>query len=444
MSDAQRIERSLALYRRARERIPGVAQLISRRPTRAAFGVSPIYAQRAKGCRIWDVDGNEYIDWHSGVGPIVLGYCDDEVDAAVCAQIARGTVSSLLDESQVLLAEELVRLIPCAEMVRFCKGGGEACAIAVRIARAHSGRDKVLFCGYHGWHDWYLAANLGGEHLAGHLFNGIEPLGVPRALEGTALPFSYGDASELEQLLRAHGDQVACIIMEPMRSSEPPDGYLQAVRALADRHGVLLVFDEVSSGFRIALGGAQEYLGVAPDLSVFAKAISNGYPLGAVVGRRAYMAGVERLFVSSAYWDDAVGTSAGLATLRALQERGAVDHFRRIGALFQEQINAVAQRVGAPVECAGSAAHPHIRFAVGEADLLKKVQTLFVQENARRGVLLATGLFLNWSHDEEAVEKTAAAVGESLVVIARALETGGVDTALASPVQEELFRRQVD
>ena len=444
MNDAQRIARSLALYRRAKEHIPGVAQLISRRPTRAAFGVSPIYAERAKGCRIWDVDGNEYIDWHSGVGPIVLGYCDDEVDAAVCAQMARGTVSSLLDENQVLLAEELVRLIPSAEMVRFCKGGGEACAIAVRIARAHSGRDKVLFCGYHGWHDWYLAANLGGEHLAGHLFNGIEPLGVPQALEGTALPFTYGDLSELEGLLQVHGSDVACIIMEPMRSTEPPDGYLQAVRALADRHGVLLVFDEVSSGFRVALGGAQEYLGVTPDLAVFAKAISNGYPLGAVVGRRSCMAAVERLFISSAYWDDAVGTSAALATLRALEERDAVAHFRWIGGLFREQINAAAQRVGAPVECAGCAAHPTIRFAIEEPGLLKKVQTLFVQENARRGVLLATGLFLNWSHDEEAVEKTASAVGESLAVIVQALDVGQVDAALVSPVQEELFRRQVD
>ncbi len=443
MDDHRRIERSLALYHRAQACIPGVAQLISRRPTRAALGVSPIYAERAKGCRIWDVDGNEYIDWHSGVGPIVLGYCDDEVDAAARAQIARATVTSILDEQQVLLAEELVRIIPSAEMVRFCKGGGEACAMAVRIARGYSGRDKVLFCGYHGWHDWYLAANLGGEHLAGHLFNGIEPIGVPRALEGTALPFTYGDLEGLEALLAAHAGEVACIIMEPMRSEEPAPGYLQGVRALADRHEVVLIFDEVSSGFRVALGGAQEHIGVTPDLAVFAKAISNGYPLGAVVGARRVMSGIERMFVSSAYWDDAVSTSAALATLRALQERDSVAHFRRIGALFAEQINDAARRTGAPVRCVGCAAHPLIRFDLEAPEVLKKVQTLFIQENARRGILLATGLFLNGAHDEEAVDTTARAVAESFSVIERALATNRLVAAFVSPVQVEIFRRQV-
>lgn len=315
--------------------------------------------------------------------------------------------------------------------------------MAVRIARGYSGRDKVLFCGYHGWHDWYLAANLGGEHLAGHLFNGIEPIGVPRALEGTALPFTYGDLEGLEALLAAHAGEVACIIMEPMRSEEPAPGYLQGVRALADRHEVVLIFDEVSSGFRVALGGAQEHIGVTPDLAVFAKAISNGYPLGAVVGARRVMSGIERMFVSSAYWDDAVSTSAALATLRALQERDSVAHFRRIGALFAEQINDAARRTGAPVRCVGCAAHPLIRFDLVAPEVLKKVQTLFIQENARRGILLATGLFLNGAHDEEAVDTTARAVAESFSVIERALATNRLDAALVSPVQEELFRRQV-
>ena len=443
MDKRRRIDRSMALYARAKAHIPGAAQLISRRPTRAALGVSPIYAQRSKGCRIWDVDGNEYIDWHSGVGPIVLGYCDDEVDAAVCEQIRRGTVTSILDETQVLLAEELVRLIPSAEMVRFCKGGGEACAIAVRIARGFTGRDRVLFCGYHGWHDWYLAANLGGEHLANHLFNGIEAIGVPAALEGTAAPFPYGDLDALERLLARGGDEVACIIMEPMRSEEPPAGYLEGVRALADQYGVVLIFDEVSSGFRIALGGVQEYAGVTPDLSVFAKAISNGYPLGAIVGKKTYMAGVEQMFISSAYWDDAIGARAALVTLRALQERGCIPHFHRVGTLFRERINEEAERVGLRAACAGSAAHPNIRFEVERPEDLKKVQTLFVQENARRGVLLSTGLFLNGSHDEEAVDITGRAVGETFSVIAQALAAGCLDEALVSPVQDESFRRQV-
>ena len=288
------MRRSLQIYERAKALVPGTTQLISRRPTRAALGVSPIYAERAKGCRIWDVDGNEYIDWTSAVGPVILGYADEVVDAAVRAQIDRGTIYSIVQESAVELAEELVRIVPSAEMVRFCKGGGEACTIAVRIARGVTGRDKVLFCGYHGWHDWYQAANIGAERLASHLFNGIEPIGVPRCLEGTALPFTYGDVDELTALLEAHAGELACIIMEPMRSDEPPPGYLEKVRELASHYGVVLIFDEVSSGFRVALGSAQEYTGVTPDMSVFAKAISNGYPMGAVVGKREFMAPARR------------------------------------------------------------------------------------------------------------------------------------------------------
>jgi glutamate-1-semialdehyde 2,1-aminomutase len=437
------ISRSLAIYERAKALIPGTTQLISRRPTRAALGVSPIYAERAKGCRIWDVDGNEYIDWTSAVGPVILGYADEVVDQAVREQIERGAIYSIVQESAVELAEELVRLIPSAEMVRYCKGGGEACAIAVRIARGVSGKDRVLFCGYHGWHDWYLAANLGAERLASHLFNGIEPIGVPRGLEGTALPFTYGDLEGLQELLATNDGEVACIIMEPMRSEEPPEGYLQGVRDLASRYGVVLIFDEVSSGFRIALGGAQEYAGVTPDMSVFAKAISNGYPMAAVVGGREFMEPAARMFISSAYWDDNIGVAAALATLGELERREAVAHFNRIGDLFAEQINAAASAVGLDAECRGVAAHPGIHFGVTDPDLIAKVHALFIQENARRGVILATGFMFNCAHGEAEVALTAAVVRESFAVIAEGLERGTLDELLECPPQEELFRRLV-
>ena len=211
------MSRSLEIHARAAELIPGISQLISRRPSRAAFGVSPIYAEKAKGCRIQDVDGNEYIDWGSAVGPIILGYADPTVDAAVVEAIDRGSIYSIIHENSVELAELLVDIVPSAEMVRYCKGGGEACTVAVRIARGATGRDKVLFSGYHGWHDWYLAANLGREKLQDHLFSGIDPVGVPAALEGTSIPFEYGDLDMLEDLLKQNEGEVACIIMEPMR-----------------------------------------------------------------------------------------------------------------------------------------------------------------------------------------------------------------------------------
>src|SRR5262245_10680688 len=268
-----RVARSMEMYRRAMELIPGGTQLISRRPSRFAYGVSPVYAARAKGARFWDVDGDEYIDWVSGIAAIILGYADPVVDQAVIEQIQTGTIYAVNHELEVELAEELCRTVPCAEMVRYAKCGGEACAIAVRIARGATGRDKVLFCGYHGWQDWYLAANLAAEaNLNAHLFPGIEPIGVPAALAGTVLPFPYGDLAALGQLLDDHKGEVAAVIMEPLRSEMPPAGYLEGVRKLCREHGAVLIFDEVSSGFRLAVGGAQEYLGVTPDMAVFAKA----------------------------------------------------------------------------------------------------------------------------------------------------------------------------
>ena len=417
--------------------------MISRRPSRWAQGVSPVYADRAKGCRIWDVDGNEYLDWMSGCGPIILGYADDVVDDAVREQIGRGSIYTLVHESQVELAEELVRLIPSAEMVRYTKGGGEACAVAVRIARGVTNRDKVLFCGYHGWHDWYLAANLGAEVLDTHLLPGIEPIGVPRALEGTAIPFEYGNLDMLEDLLKRSGGEIACIIMEPMRTEPPPAGYLEGVRDLATRYGVVLIYDEVSCGFRVALGGVQEYTGVIPDISVIAKAISNGYPMAAIVGRREFMEPLERMFISSAYWDDNIGVAAALATLRELERRNAVDHFGKIGASFKERINRAAEEAGLEARCAGVDGHPGIRFNIPDPMTARKVETLFIQENARRGVILSSGIFFNCAHDEAALGQTEEAVRESFAVISDGLENDRLDDLLECELQQDLFRRLV-
>tara|TARA_B100000809_G_scaffold240354_1_gene262590 strand:+ start:1652 stop:2998 length:1347 start_codon:yes stop_codon:yes gene_type:complete len=437
------LTRSLEIYERARKLIPGTTQLISRRPTRAALGFSPIYAQSASGCRITDVDGNEFIDWYSAVGPIILGYANEVVDEAVKAQIDRGSVYSIVHESSVELAELLVRIVPSAEMVRYAKGGGEACTMAVRIARGVTGRDKVLFSGYHGWHDWYLAANLGAERLAGHLFNGIDPVGVPRALEGTAVPFEYGDLQHLEDLLQANDGDVAAIIMEPMRTELPAAGYLEGVRALADRHGVVLIFDEVSCGWRISLGGVQEVVGVTPDLTVFAKAISNGYPMAAVVGRRHVMEPVANMFISSAYWDDNIGIAAALATIKELERIDAPALFGRLGATFRERVDGAAQAAGCPARCVGAAAHPRIQFDV-TAEQAPKVATLFVQENARHGVILAGGLFFNTAHDDvEALDRTEAAVRASFAVIADGLQRDCLDDLIECEMVEESFRRLV-
>jgi glutamate-1-semialdehyde 2,1-aminomutase len=438
------VQHSLTLYDRALELIPGAAQLISRRASRFAYGVSPIYAVRAKGSRIWDVDGNEFIDWMSSVGAIILGYADEVVDAAVKEQIDKGAIYTLNHEREIELAEKLTRTIPSAEMVRYAKGGGEACAIAVRIARGTTGRDKVLFCGYHGWHDWYLAANLVNDGaLDEHLFPGIEPIGVPKALAGTIYPFRYGDLNMLEDLLQQHAGEVACVIMEPMRSENPPVGYLEGVRELATQHEVVLIFDEVSTGPRPSLGGAQEYLGVTPDMSVWAKAMSNGYAMGAVVGKRWAMEPASGMFVSSTYWSDTIGITAALTTLRELRRRNAVAHIHRIGRLIKEQMNAAIAEVGIDAECAGCDWHPGVRFYVNDAALQKKVITLYVQEMAKRGIFTISAFYINAAHSADDVAQTVAAAKEAFAVIKDGLDNNRVDKLLEARVIEDSFRRLV-
>jgi glutamate-1-semialdehyde 2,1-aminomutase len=441
---ASRVRRSLELYCRALELIPGGTQLVSRRPTRFANGISPVYARRARGARFWDVDGNEYIDWVSGIGAIILGYADPVVDRAVCEQIQSGNNYSINHELEIELAEELVRTIPCAEMVRYAKTGGEACTIAVRIARGATGRDKVLFCGYHGWHDWYLAANLAAEaNLNTHLFPGIEPIGVPRALAGTALPFPYGDLAALGQLLDEHKGEVAAVIMEPLRSEQPPAGYLEGVARLTRAHGAVLIFDEVSSGFRIHIGGAQAHVGVTPDLAVLAKAISNGYPMAAVVGQRVVMEAAGRMFISSTYWSDTIGLRAALTTLRELRKRDVPAGLHRLGAELQQGLNAAAEETGMAVRSGGLVVHPSLQFQVEDPVLKTKLGTLFIQEMAKRGCHGYTSFYLNAAQGAAEVEQTVDAARETFALMQEGLAGDNIDSLLECDLRQDAFRRLV-
>jgi len=439
-----RVPRSMALYERALQLIPGGTQLISRRPNRVAYGVSPVYAARARGARFWDVDGHEYIDWISGIGAILLGYADPVVDDAVREQIAAGTMYSVNHELEVELAEELCRSIPCAEMVRYAKCGGEACAIAVRIARGATGRDKILFCGYHGWHDWYLAANLSEEaSLNAHLFPGIEPIGVPRALAGTALPFAYGDLPALGELLDRHRGEVAAVIMEPLRSEIPPPGYLNGVGKLARAHGAAFILDEVSAGLRYGMGGAQQYLGVTPDMAVFAKSLSNGYPMAAVVGKREWMEPAGRMFISSTYWSDTIGLRAALTTLREARRRGVSGQLWRFGAELKQRLNVAAAETGVDVTCQGIDVHPHLHFHVEDQRLKSQVVTLYIQEMAKRGCHGYASFYLNAAQGEAELEQTVAAVRATFGIIREGLDTNTVEQRLECEMQQDAFRRLV-
>ena len=438
------VTRSYEIYERAGELIPGRTQLISRRASRFASGISPVYAQSAKGSRFIDVDENEYIDWMSSVGAVILGHADDVVDRAVEEQIKRGSLSSLNSPLEIELAEELVDTIPSAEMVRYTKGGGEACAAAARIARGTTGRDKIIFCGYHGWHDWYQAANYEADPVSGEFpFAGIEPIGVPKVLAGTVIPFPYGDLDALRELLDEHAGEVAAVMMEPLRSTLPEPGFLEGVKELAHAHDAILIFDEVSCGWRLSVGGVQEYVGVTPDMTVLAKAMSNGYPMGAVVGSREVMEPASRMFVSSSYWSDNIGLTAALTTIRELKRRDSAAFFLETGEKLRQALNGSIADAGLSGEYTGLHTALSLSLYLPDENLRAKVNTLFIQEMARRGVHCPMGFILNMAHTDEVIRRTAEAATEAFDVIRSGLESDDIDSLLICDLTQEPFRRLV-
>jgi glutamate-1-semialdehyde 2,1-aminomutase len=429
-----------ALYRRGRRRIPGGTQLLSKRPEMFAPEQWPAYFSRAKGVEVWDLDGRRYIEMSlSGIGACVLGYGDPDVDAAVREAIDRGNMSTLNCPEEVELADLLCELHPWADMVRYGRCGGEAMAMAVRIARAHTRRDKVAFCGYHGWHDWYLAANLAdGSRLDGHLLPGLDPAGVPRGLAGTALPFRYNQIADLEAIVTEHRDSLAAIVMEPVRNHEPAAGFLHHVREIATRFGAVLIFDEVSSGLRLTCGGAHMVYRVHPDIAVFAKAIGNGYPMAAVIGRGTVMQAAQATFISSTYWTDRIGPAAALATLRKYQRANVAVHLADIGSRVQEGWRSAASSAGLAVHVSGIPALSHLAF---EHAAPQAVVTLFTQLMLDKGFLASKGFYASYAHQPEHVERYLAAVNEVFPDVARTIAAGQVEARLAGPVAHEGFRR---
>ncbi|MBM3497500.1 MAG: aminotransferase class III-fold pyridoxal phosphate-dependent enzyme [Armatimonadetes bacterium] len=444
MSQHRGVARSLALYDRARGLIPGGTHLFGRRAELGAWGAMPIFAERHAGGRFWDVDGHEYVDLLMGAGAIILGHAYPPVVEAVQRQAALGTGLTINHPLEVELAELLTEVIPCAERVRFCKGGGEADAIAIRIARAATGRDKVAFCGYHGWHDWYIAANLADDTtLNAHLMPGIEPRGVPKGLTGTAIPFAYNNLDSLRAVLDANDGQIAAIIMEACRSFVPEPGFLEGVRELASARGIVLIFDEVVTGFRVALGGAQELYGVTPDLATYAKTLSNGFALGAVVGRREVMECAADSFISSVYWAEATGLAAGLASVRAMREVDAAGQVRRRGEAFMAALRQIIADSTVPAECFGLPPFPFVLFRHATPETNLELSTLYMQEMAQRGIFAIGVNYFCVDHTDADLDQVLTAARETFGVLAQALDSGDVKSFLECPVKQSGFRRLV-
>lgn len=433
--------RGPALYERAKRRIPGGTQLLSKRPELFLPDQWPSYYSKAKGAETWDLDGRKYVDMSvCGIGATVLGFADPDVDAAVTGAIASGTMATLNCPEEVELADLLCELHPWAEMVRFGRCGGEAMAMSIRIARAKTRRDVVAFCGYHGWHDWYLAANLAdGDRLDGHLLPGLEPAGVPRALAGTALPFHYNNVDELKAIAASHRGQLAAIVMEPVRDREPAPGFLEAARAIASETGAVLIFDEVTSAWRLNTGGVHLRYGVTPDVAVFAKGLSNGYPMAAIIGSAPVMEAAQTTFMSSTYWTEKIGTVAALATIRKHRLHDVGRHLDMLGRAVQNGWRASAERHGLRLSISGIPPLSHFSFTGYEEGAA--MQTLFVQMMLERGFLTRNSFYAMFAHQQHHVDAYLASVDDTFAAIAAAVERRTVASLLGGPVAHSGFRR---
>ena len=437
------ISASQSLYERAKRLIPGGTQLLSKRPEIFAPGCWPAYYREAQGCEVIDLDGNRLLDMSiMGIGTCLLGYNDPDVSSAVISRIQSGSMSSLNNPEEVELAEALLEIHPWAEQVRYARTGGEAMAIAVRIARAHGKRNIVAICGYHGWHDWYLAANLSstdsGGRLQDHLLPGLEPLGVPDGLIKTALPFRYNHLDELEAIVRQHPDQLAAVVMEPTRHDEPVPGFLEGVRKLCNQAEAVLVVDEITAGWRLHHGGAHLKYGLQPDIAVFGKALGNGHPIAAVIGKREVMEASQSSLISSSYWTEGVGPAAALATLTKLKSVDVPGHLKTISGSLRGGLGDLAKRLGLNLRFSG---HPAITVLSFEDPQTSALQTLFTVRMLAHGILAGSGFYGSWAHREEHVDRFLEASGKVLPEIAQAVENGDVLERIPGGVKHSGFSR---
>jgi glutamate-1-semialdehyde aminotransferase len=428
------------LYQKAKSVIPGGTQLLSKRPEMFLPEIWPSYYQKAKGVIVTDLDGKDYIDMSTfGIGSCILGYADEDVDGAVKQAITNGVASSLNCPEEIELAELLCKIHSWAKMVRFARSGGEAVSIAIRIARAATGKDKIAFSGYHGWCDWYLAANLGeNDSLDGQLMPGLDPAGVPRGLRGSALPFNYNNLDELKNIVSENKEELAAIIMEPLRGEKPKSGFLESVREIASSTNTILIFDEVTSGFRINNGGIHLTLGVDPDMAVFAKAMANGYAMAAVIGIEEVMEAAQSTFISSTNWTERIGPVAALATIKKFERENVAEHLTSIGNKIQKGWKEAGENNGLKIEVTGIPPLSHFSFKY-ENDLA--ISTLFTQEMLKRDFLAWTQFKPSFAHQDIHVKKYLKEVNGVFSIISKAIKKNQIEILLEGPIAQRGFHR---
>lgn len=425
------------LYKKAKLMIPGGTQLLSKRPEMFLPENWPAYYSKVEGIEVSDLDGNKYLDMGiNGVGSCILGAADKDVNNAVIECINRGSMSTLNHPNEVKLTEKLIELHPWANMARYTRASGEACAMAIRIARAYTGKYKVAFCGYHGWHDWYLATNINANGLDKHLLTGLSPEGVPPTLEGSIYPFNYNNFDELENLFKIH--EIGVVIMEPMRGIYPENNFLHKVKELVNKHNGILIFDEVTSGFRLTNGGLHLSLGIEPDIAVFGKAISNGYPLGVVLGRKEPMQKAQETFISSTYWTEGIGFTAGLVTIEKFVRENVAANIRMKGEYFQTKLKELANKYDIKLTVSGLPSITAFSFSYPNPLAIK---TLFNQEMLTKGYLSTLALYMTWAHTIKQIDNYLVAIENFVVKYKKHMEDNTIEQFLKGPIVHGGFQR---
>lgn len=424
----QRYARSIEQLARAERVIPLASQTFSKSRTQYPVGAAPFFAERALGSRMWDIDGNEYVDLVSSLGAVVLGYGDPEISSAVAEQLGRGVSLSLSGVLETEVAQKIVDMIPCAEMVRFGKNGTDATSAAVRLARAFTGRDEVIVLGYHGWQDWYIGST-------------TRDLGVPADVKALTHRVAFDDLDALHQAVDARRGKIAAVILEPMTSTWPSEGYLEGVRELTSAHDIVLIFDEMLTGFRFAPGGAQEYFGVTPDLAAFGKGLANGFPLSAIVGRAEIMMLMEEIFFSGTFGGELLSLAAANVVLDRMALGQPTDALARIGAELGHRVQGVLDDL--EIDFLTISGHPSwlfLNWHIEDAERLAEAKTLFLQENLRQGVLVLGTHDVTTTFTDEDMDRITDSYGRALEKIKSGLETGTVRSMLECEPIRPLFK----
>lgn len=426
---SKRYQLSEEMLKRALKTIPLGSQTFSKSKTQYPFGVSPYFITRGQGSHVWDVDGNEYIDFINSLAAVTLGYNDPDVTAAVRAQLEEGVIFSLPHPIEMQVAEKIVEMVPCAEMVRFGKNGSDATAGAIRVSRAYTGRDHVAVCGYHGWQDWYIGTTARNK-------------GVPKATQDLTHTFSYNDLDSLHKIFREWPDQISAVILEPMNVSEPKDGFLESVKELTHKNGAVLIFDETITGFRYSNGGAQELFNVTPDLSTFGKGLANGYPLSAVAGRSDIMHLMEEIFFSFTFGGETLSLAAGLATLKKLQKKPVIETIRMQGEKLLIGLKDMIEKYQCN-QFLSVSGHPAWSFLLIQDTpfySMWEIKTLFMQEMLERGILTFGTHNMSFSHNDADIAKLLSAYDEVLPIMKDAVENKKMDKYLRCKPLEPLFK----